>query len=472
MKFINEIEAQNGNRLMITSRIARTRFHKKTNFLDLEDHTGTLQVVFSPALIDEPTLKKLRPGSYITVEGVYDDAREELRADKITIESASTLPMYPSPWEIDGTAPEHIAQVFGNTGYYVANPQRAAVLKIKTNFVNALHDYFQENKFTLVEPPILTNKTLYTNDNAVVAQAQGEEVYLSQCATFELEPLAMAFGKVYTISPAFRNESEGSRRHLTEYSHAKAELLFADIEDLIKLAGESFYSAVKKTVETSSHELEILGKTIDVEQANPKNYARMTYDEAIKIVQSKGSQTQYGEGLKTSDEKILTAHAGDNYLWVMYLPFESEGFPYKRKKDAPHLSMTCDLIAPHGAGEMIGVAEKTDDAEELIENLVAKGKQHEIRDYWSYILLRMQGLPKHGGIGAAPERMIYGLLDLDHIRLTKPWPRYPGRRIHSVIEELNPWKDKKVAELMKKYSLVPEAQMAERAAVNREEPRD
>jgi len=117
------------------------------------------------------------------------------------------------------------------------------------------------------------------------------------------------------------------------------------------------------------------------------------------------------------------------------------------------LSKVSDLIAPHGAGEIVGVAEKATDAEELIENIIAKGKEEHLSRYWEYILLRKYGLPEHGGLGAAPERIVYGLLGLDHIRLTKPYPRYPDRNILTSNRDLNPWKDPEVARLIQKYNI-------------------
>ncbi len=119
-------------------------------------------------------------------------------------------------------------------------------------------------------------------------------------------------------------------------------------------------------------------------------------------------------------------------MWVDFPPFSSEAFPYRRCPHNRALSLTCDLIAPNGAGELVGVAEKTVDPEELIQNLIEKGHKDDIRHYWNYVALREAGMPPHGGIGAAPERILYGLLGLDHVRLTKPWPRYPDRRINAL----------------------------------------
>jgi asparaginyl-tRNA synthetase len=438
-------------------RITAIRKHAKYIFFDVSDHTGTIQIVIEKDKFkDYKRISTIPPGSYIEAKGKYFNTRmpPELDANSLKIISEATLPLSPNPWEINSLNPEFVNQIFTFTEFYLANPQRAAILKVKTNFVMALHNYFQKSKFTLVEPPILTDKILYESSKAVSAGVHGEKVWLSQCATFELEPLAMVFGKVYTISPAFRNEKGGSKRHLAEYTHAKAEALFVNIDDLMFLAGDSIYTAVKETIEMSKKELDLLGVKIDTDSLNPKNYASMTYDEAVKILQANGSKIVYGEGLARSDEIILTHHVGDKYLWVKFLPFASEGFPYKKLPESPHLSMTCDLIAPHGAGEMVGVAEKTTDIEEIIDNLIKKGKKKDIKKYWNYVLLRKYGLPPHGGIGAAPERIIYGLLGLNHIRLTKPFPRYPDRKINpSPREKLNPWKDPDLNRIIKKFKL-------------------
>lgn len=451
--FINR--AKNGEIYSFKGRVTSVRKHSKVSFFDLRDHTGILQVVLDSEKF-EKEISSMNVGSYLEVEGVYSDKSSpvEIKAFSLKLLSNASLNLSPTPWEIDGLLVENVNQIFNFTGYYLANPQRAAVLKIKTNFVRALNNYFIENKFTLVEPPILTDKILYETEKAVKANVHGEDVFLSQCATFELEPLAMVFGKVFTISPAFRNEKGGSKRHLAEYSHAKAEVLFADIDDLIFLAGDSIYNAVKETIKVSKKELDSLGVKIDLKPLNPKNHVSITYDEAVKVLHKKGSKIVYGEGLSRCDEMLLTKYVGDKYLWVKFLPFASEGFPYKRLPENPALSMTCDLIAPHGAGEMVGVAEKTTEIDEILDNLVQKGKKDDLRRYWKYALLRKCGIPKHGGIGAAPERIIYGLLGLNHIRLTKSWPRYPDRKITPNQEDkLNPWRDEDLNRVIKKFSI-------------------
>jgi asparaginyl-tRNA synthetase len=454
LEFIDDVlrRVNDGELCDVHGRVTAIRNHGKLLFLDIADRTGKLQLVIDKS----ETIPQITEGSYIAAQGNLQSNRRgqrELTSSDVRVLAHSSLHLDPKPWEIDGTDPVHGNQVFGYPGFYVANQQRAAIFALKAAFINGLHDYYQQHRFTLVEPPILTNKTLYGPDNAIATHVHGEQLFLSQCATFELEPLALALGKVYTISPAFRNERSGSKRHLAEYTHAKAELLLATIDDLMTIASDSIFTAVASMVDTCSTELNCLQTNINLELLHPSQHEHITYTEAIRIAQQHGSHVSWGEGLSHSDEKLLTAHMGNKYVWVQFPPRTTEGFPYKPKPDELELSMVSDLIAPHGSGEMVGVAEKSTSAEELIEGILAKGLGSQIHQYWEYIALRHFGLPPHGGIGAAPERIIYGLLNLDHIRLTKPWPRYPDRKIRVPQGHLPTFNDPALEQLIATYQL-------------------
>ncbi len=62
-------------------------------------------------------------------------------------------------------------------------------------------------------------------------------------------------------------------------------------------------------------------------------------------------------------------------------------------------------------------------------------------------------MPPHGGIGAAPERIVYGILGLDHIMYTKAFPRYPDRKM-LFAGNSNPWKNEQITKLFEKYKIL------------------
>jgi asparaginyl-tRNA synthetase len=226
------------------------------------------------------------------------------------------------------------------------------------------------------------------------------------------------------------------------------------LDDLMSLSNKSIFYGLEESIKNNDKELKDMGIELNLEGFNSFNQEHITYEDALKLVKSNGSETVWGEGLKRRDEILITQYFGNKFVWIHFSPFISEGFPYKRLETDNRYSKTCDLIAPNGAGEIVGVAEKITNPEELIQNLIEKGQKENIHHFWNYIALRRFGMPPHGGLGAAPERIIYGLLNLDHIRLTRSWPRYPDRKINvSKENSLNDYGDSKLKSLIDKYDL-------------------
>ncbi|MFH0875803.1 MAG: asparagine--tRNA ligase [archaeon] len=433
---INGLEP--GSTVYVTGQIMAKRKHGTCSFLDLVDASGHIQIVVDSSLPGYEELIKLNRGSFVQINGTLQSGRKalEILADNAEIISPALVTLEPSPWRIDGMDTRYQEAVIGTPSFYHSNPQRMAALRVYTTLRQAFHRYFQTNGYLEVVPPVMTASTIYGRDLAVKAEVNGENIFLTQCSTFELEPLAMAHGNVYTIAPAFRNESAGTKRHLNEYYHLKAESLLATLDDLMALAGDAIYCTVSDMAGLCQKELDLLHAKIDLVSLNPQNFERLTYKEARDVVNGLGSDLPFGKDLSISDEHKLIDHLGGNkYVWIIHKPAESEGFPYRLHPDDPTLTLTGDLIAPHKAGEMVGIAEKIYNAEELVDRIRAKG--FDPNDYLEYIHLRNLGMPPHGGLGAAPERIAYGLMDLPHINCVMPYPRYPGRRIRGNFQAPN-----------------------------------
>src|SRR3990167_5422807 len=159
--------------------------------------------------------------------------------------------------------------VLKNRSLYLCNPKQAAVLSFKSKFVFELHKYFQENKFTFIEPPILTEMLLYDDKTAFHFDYEGNKVWLSQCCTFQLEAAILAFEKVYSITPSFRSEHSRSDRHLNEYTHLKVEVAWSNLNDLSELAENILYSIAIRMNEVGKKELKILGASLHPDDYKP-----------------------------------------------------------------------------------------------------------------------------------------------------------------------------------------------------------
>jgi len=196
------------------------------------------------------------------------------------------------------------------------------------------------------------------------------------------------------------------------------------------------FEVAEKTVNDCQREIKLLsiGDKIlqKMEKLDPANHQIITYDHAVACLHKRGKKFRYGKSLSTSDEKELTKANNNSFVWVKYIPCSAEGFPFKRKADQPNLAMVCDLIAPDGYAEILGTAEKITDYNELLERMAEKGKDapEQLERYQDYLNLRKYGLPEHGGIGMGIERAVRYLLDLSHVRYTRPFPIVHGTKVN------------------------------------------
>ena len=443
-RFIEEIiKDGKNNHEKIYGWLIKKRQTKNYIFLDVKDSTGIIQVTLCKKKIDEKdidSIKGLRLNSAISVTGTYVNVRgqPEIIASFCKIEKGATLNLQPNPnnAHLNPFNENFIKHLAKHPTFYISNRILAAALKIKSRFRYNLASWFWNNKYIQMEPPEFTNQTLYDDKGAFWIDLNGQKVSLSRCATFHLEPGLMAYEKVFCITDTHANEMSRSNRHLAEFAHLKAELAWVNLEDLMSIAGKMLYETAKQTVNDCQKEIEILGLGDIIEhklsKLNPDCYKIITYDDAVELIRRKGKSREYGRSLSTEDERILTQAHNNSFLWVKYVPCTAEGFPFKRKKDSPHLTMVSDLIAPDGFGEILGTAEKITEYDELLSRMKEKGKStpEQIERYKDYLDLRKFGLPEHGGIGMGIERAVRFLLELKHVRYTRPFPVIHGTKIN------------------------------------------
>ena len=86
----------------------------------------------------------------------------------------------------------------------------------------------------------------------------------------------------------------------------------------------------------------------------------MSYDDAVKILQSKGSEIQWGGDFGGTDETLLTQDQ-DRPLMVDRFPTEIKAFYFQPDPERPELALGVDVLAPEGYGEIIGGGQRIHD---------------------------------------------------------------------------------------------------------------
>ena len=144
----------------------------------------------------------------------------------------------------------------------------------------------------------------------------------------------------------------------------------------------------------------------------------------MKLVQSKGSATQWGEDLGAEDETLIVADF-DRPVFVMNYPKEAKAFYMKENPDDPRTVLCDDCLAPEGYGEIIGGSQREDDYDRLVARIKEEGLP--LDAYGWYLDLRKYGTFPHAGFGLGLERTVAYICGLQHIREAVPFPRLMNR---------------------------------------------
>ena len=108
-------------------------------------------------------------------------------------------------------------------------------------------------------------------------------------------------------------------------------------------------------------------------------------------------------------------------MFVTHFPAAIKAFYMKRDPDNAALTLSCDLIAPEGYGELVGGSQREDSLEELEKRI----KEHHLdpEHFQWYLDLRRYGTVPHSGFGIGLERTVAWICGTQHIRECIPFPR-------------------------------------------------
>jgi len=406
--------------------LANKRTSKNIVFYDIVDSTGKIQVVI-PSDLD-----KFKIESSLKIVGTlqYNNAQYEVIAKSIELIGDVIPNISPSPRSnFDCLDTKNFDNVQKFRHLYIRNPKIIAILKARDLVASAVRKWFKINNYCEITAPILTPVLLYDEDTGIKTTlgSEKEPIFLTQCVGFYLESAVHALEKVYNIGPSFRGKETSSRRHLTEYWHVKSEVAFCKFSEMF----DEVESFLKFIVTEINDEAQVLASQIGTKfclDAINVPFKKITYIEALKILKDNGIEIEFGRSLNAKAETFISNYFGSP-VWIMYNPRSVEGFPYCIHPLDDRLTLTADLIATNGHGELLGIAEKTTDVNELCIRMAEKNKDKNPQYDW-FKQIRDFGTVPHCGMGMGLERLIKWLFDIEHVRDVMPFPRNIGRKIY------------------------------------------
>ena len=420
--YIENLAQHQGETVLVHGWLHNRRSSGKIHFLTVRDGSGFIQAVMSKSVVGDEAFERadhLGQESSIILKG---SVRADQRAPGGYELDVSNLEVVGESHDYPITPKEHgVDYLLDRRHLWIRTQRQQATLRIRHTVVNAIRDFLNNRGFTLADTPIFTPASCEgTTTLFPVQYFEDTTAYLTQSGQLYNEANIMALGRVYCFGPTFRAEKSKTRRHLTEFWMVEPEMAFATLDDAMALAEELVTSVVSRVLETKLQELTILERDTTALSKVSLPFPRITYDEAIEILKEQGQATTWGDDFGGTDETIL-AKQYDRPVIIHRYPASVKAFYMKADPEQPKLSLSMDVLAPEGYGEIIGGGQRLDDYDELLSQL-HKHKLPEEAFKW-YLDLRRYGTVPHSGFGMGIERVVAWLCGLDHLREAIPYPR-------------------------------------------------
>ncbi len=418
-------------------------------FIELNDGSclANVQVIANNTLNNYEQISKLTTGSSLAVKGALVESKGGSQKYEVVAQEI----------EIYGVADEDFPlQKKKHTDEYLRTiahlrprtNKYAAAFRIRSELAFAIHKFFNERGFSYVHTPIITGAdcegagemfqvTTLELDKLGKSEIDyskdffGKKTHLTVSGQLNGEMYAMGLGDIYTFGPTFRAENSNTTRHAAEFWMIEPEMAFADIFDNMDVAEDMVKFCIRHVMQHCREDLELFNKFVDTELLNTLNniigndFARITYTEAIEIMQKSGHKFEYapefGIDMQTEHERYLAEVHFKKPVIVRDYPKEIKAF-YMRLNDDGKTVAAMDVLVPR-IGELIGGSQREERLNVLVQKIEDSGMCRD--DYLWYIDSRKYGTVPHAGFGLGFERMMMLITGITNIRDVIPFPRTP-----------------------------------------------
>ncbi|MBS0652122.1 MAG: asparagine--tRNA ligase [Verrucomicrobia bacterium] len=443
-----------GKTLTVCGWVRTVRDQKNFAFIELNDGStlSNLQIIAEQTLPDYSELmQKLSTGASISATGKLVESpgqkqKWELKAEQITLFGTC-------PEEYPLQKKRHSFEFLRTIAHLRPRTNtQGAVARVRNALAHATHLFFQERGFLYVHTPIITasdcegageqflvttldvNKPPRHSDGSVdfTQDFFSKPAYLTVSGQLNGETFACALSDIYTFGPTFRAENSNTSRHLAEFWMIEPELAFADLQDDMECAESYLKFVINYVLKHCAEDMAFFDAFIEkgvidrLKHVAESPFARLTYTEAVDILQKSGKTFQFpvawGNDLQSEHERYLAEEYCKKPVILTDYPAKIKAFYMRSNPDGKTVA-AMDVLVPK-IGEIIGGSQREERPDILEKKIVDFGLNPE--DYWWYMQLRKYGSVPHAGFGAGFERLVLFATGMENIRDIIPFPRFPG----------------------------------------------
>lgn len=320
----------------------------------------------------------------------------------------------------------------------------SAASAIRGAALAGVRDHYSALDLPEVHVPVLVGITgACENVSTLFKVADSPRVHLTQTGQLALEHALRFTSGVCCVTPSFRTD-EIDERHLNEFTLVEEEFshthpsvdmavydpaaMFEHLLDHITLAVRAIGARV---VDTCGADVRRLGGDPDrVAGLLAEPFVRITYTDAVELLQGSGVTVRWGDDLGAAQEaKVVELVAAANGLpegptFITHYPSEIKFFNMRVDDADPRCVQSADLVLPN-AGEAVGSAVREHNHDALLarltgstmyRHLVERGMAT-LADFEAYLTTIKEGrTAPHAGYGIGLERVIQFIIGSPDIR--------------------------------------------------------
>ena len=438
--------------VLVKGWVRTRRDAKDFSFIEVNDGSclKNIQIIANNNLSNYEEVKKLTTGSSVAVKGALVESKGGNQKYEVVAAEVEIYGIAPDDFPLQKK--KHTDEYLRTIAHLRPRTNKyGAAFRVRSELSFAIHKFFNERGFRYVHTPIITasdcegagemfqvttldiNNPPRTEDGRVDYSQDffGKEARLTVSGQLNGEMYAMGLGDIYTFGPTFRAENSNTTRHAAEFWMIEPEMAFADIHDDMDLAEDMVKFCIRHVMAACADDLALFDKYIEpglldkLHNILDNGFARITYAEAIDIMQKSGHRFEYkpefGIDMQTEHERYLAEQHFKRPVIVRDYPKEIKAF-YMRLNDDGRTVAAMDVLVP-GIGELIGGSQREERYDVLVSRIRENGMHED--DYGWYLDSRRYGTVPHAGFGLGFERMMMLLTGIGNIRDVIPFPRTP-----------------------------------------------
>lgn len=307
--YIEELHRATGTSVTLKGWVSNKREGKGIVFIILRDGTGFCQCVVTEETAGAAGLQNaqnLSLESSVALTGNVIADEKQIGGYELQVSSVQPVgesENYPIAKKEHG-----VEFLMDQRHLWLRSTRQWAIMRIRNRIIYSIHRYFQEQGFVQMDAPIFTGNACEGTSTLFETDFYGEPAYLSQSGQLYGEAMAMAMGRIYTFGPTFRAEKSKTRRHLSEFWMIEPEMAFYDIFQNMDCIEGMLHAIIKDVLENCPQELKTIGRDTAVLESSMKQFPRLTYDEAVRII--KGEQDVNGKnGIGSLEQELSRVQA-------------------------------------------------------------------------------------------------------------------------------------------------------------------